>query len=46
MFMHWAHMTVQLINLFLTTQSLIFLGLNHLAMITRGSMQVTHFSTQ
>ncbi len=27
MFMHWAHMIVQLTNLFLTTQSLISLGL-------------------
>jgi len=32
--MHWAHMIVQFINLFLTTQSLISLGLNHLAMTT------------
>ncbi len=43
MFMHWAHMRVQLINLFMTTQSLISLGLNHLTMTTGGSMQVTHF---
>jgi hypothetical protein len=44
--MHWAHMIVQLINLFLTTQNLISLGLNHLTMTTGGSMQVTHVLTQ
>jgi hypothetical protein len=46
MSMHWAHMIVQLINLFLITHSLISLGLNHLAMTTRRYMQVTHFFTQ
>jgi hypothetical protein len=45
MSMHWVHMTAQLINLFLTTQSLISMGLNHLIMTTGRSMQVTHFST-
>jgi hypothetical protein len=39
-------MTMQLINLFLTTQSLISLGLNHLAVTMGGSMKVIHFSTQ
>jgi hypothetical protein len=39
-------MTMQFINLFLRTQSLITLGLNHLVMTMGGSMQVTDFLTQ